>query len=147
MALLTIPVLSLAVAPVVVIVALTGALVQTRWPGRDMAQVVVMAIAWCLCAWILIVMARRVVAIRVGTTGTVEFVRTLGRTVLPSSAIRQLEGRLVSGYDGKEWMLFVRHANGTVKIDEFADARSFADLVQSLNPAVEIAGIWPMGPP
>ena len=92
-------------------------------------------------------MTRTVCSIQLRPDGLVEFRRAIGTTAIPARDIRMLEGKLVSGYDGKEWKLFVQHANGTVKIDEFANARLFADRVQALDPRVGITGTWPMGPP
>jgi hypothetical protein len=92
-------------------------------------------------------MTRTVCGIHLHPDGLVEFRRAIGATAIQARDIRVLEGKLESGYDGKEWKLFVQHANGRVKIDEFADARFFADRVQALNPHAGISGTWPMGPP
>ena len=90
---------------------------------------------------------RTVCGIQLRLDGMVEFHRAIGATSIPARDIRVLEGKLVSGYDGKEWKLFVRHANGTVQLDQFDNARRFADRVREFNPHAGIVGTWPMGPP
>jgi hypothetical protein len=148
--LMFIPIVSLAVMPVGLIVGLIGAIVHGGWPhpAKDVLLVAVLAAAWGLIVLAAFTLARSIVAIRVTSIGAVEFVRTLGRTEVPASAVRQLEGRYQRGYNNEqEWKLHIVWVGGEATVDQFHNVLDFANRIEALNPSVEITGIWPMGPP
>jgi hypothetical protein len=86
--------------------------------------------------------------IRVADDGTVEFARLRGTVWMAARSVRVVEGVRSRDEDGDVyWRLRIKHARGRVDVWYFEEAKGFVGDVRAHNPAVEIAGRWPAGPP
>jgi hypothetical protein len=140
----------LAVAAVFAIVGIGFigvALVSATQSDSSIGPAIVSGIVGLAALVVATLMLRPVVEIRLAEDGTVELIRPIGKTMLSVWQIWVLEGTIGSDYGRTIWSLRVQHTRGAMHFGEFRTVKHFAHRVKTLNPSVEISGVWPMGPP
>jgi hypothetical protein len=94
--------------------------------------------------WWLYSTLRSVHTIRVGSDGSIHFVRLLGTTRLFLRDISVLEGFRKNEYEGMVWKMRVRYGQSTITVPVFDGAPEFILLVRTLAPSVHVQGEWPL---
>ena len=111
---------------------------------EDFVLVVVGMVAglWaCHYTWRLLM--RLPYEVRVGTDGTVEFLRVMGRARIWANEIREIEKVGERDCDGDNRELRIRYTHGTIPIDYFREADYFIAEVWELNPGITLTERWP----
>jgi hypothetical protein len=85
--------------------------------------------------------------IQVLNNGTIVVLGAVRSTRLGAGEIRSLEGRYQRDYSDDVWHLLLQSNKRGFIFNEFPNVMDLVKRIQSLNPDVEVRGLWPMVPP